>query len=831
MSSLFGIGANGAASFYNGVATQSLKFEEDVGSYLTFTPSSASSSTDRRKVTHSFWVKRGALSSQQALYSANKSGGGDYYLFAFINTDKLRLVLDVDDSNFAYDTSAVFRDTSAWYNIVCIIDTTQSTDTDRVKIYVNGVLQTISNVYGSNVSQNFETYVMDGNEDEVGRFAFTDGSYFDGYMSEVITTIGQDNTISQFGELKNGVWIPIVYSGSYGANGFRLQFDQVGVGTASTSTIGADTSGNNNHWTSANVVASDCAMPDSPENNFCTLNPLAKQSSSTLSEGNLKAYIASGGNSGRTPATFAVQRGKWYWEVRQSSSNRFGMGVFDTDNYVMTNEDGGVDAYEWVHITSDNSGAGMIGNNSSYTTGYGGTAADGQVIMVALDVDNGAIWFGKQGTWYNKGTSDNSATVKAQIEAGTTTNAAFTSVTGSLTPSFMRQTSNDTLTVNFGQDDTFHGGETAAGNTDGNGIGVFQYAPPSGFLALCTSNLPEPTIGPNSVTQADDHFNTVLWTGNATDRDITDVGFQPDWVWTKSRNVANSHYIFDSTRGVLKDLEADNNEAESTTADSLEAFISNGFSLGTDNNVNATGGYTYVAWNWKANGGTTSSNTDGSITSTVQANTTAGFSIVTWTGDGSSGTVGHGLTSAPEFWITKDRASADNWLTFFTIVDGSLDAINLNLTGASSAGSVSLPTSSVFTNDGYTGGQNLISYLFHSVEGYSKMGSYTGNGSTDGTFVFTGFRPQWLIMKQTNASGNWYIWDNTRELVNPVGIYLLANGSNADGSSEASSYFDFLSNGFKLRANNSDFGEGNTSGNSYIYMAFAEAPFKFANAV
>ena len=235
-------------SFYNGVATQSLRFDDGSNPVLAFTPSSASSATDRRKVTHSFWVKRGTLGAYQSLYSGNRVSGGDYYNVGFTDGDAIRVILDVDSGGYGYTTSSLFRDTTNWYNIVCIIDTTQSTDTNRVKIYANGVLQTTTTTYsGGHVAQNFSTYVMDGNEDEIGRFAFNDTSNFDGYMSEVVLTIGQDNTIDQFGELKNGVWISKKYTGSYGANGVRLQFNQTGVGTASTSTIGADTSGNNNH--------------------------------------------------------------------------------------------------------------------------------------------------------------------------------------------------------------------------------------------------------------------------------------------------------------------------------------------------------------------------------------------------------------------------------------------------------------------------------------------------------------------------------------------------------------------------------------------------------
>ena len=647
----------------------------------------------------------------------------------------------------------------------------------------------------------------------------------------------------------------------FGTGGFRLDFnasdlnttgssrtDPYGSGTDQPNNTIADASGSGNHLTKSTNVASTDFVKDNPENNFCVLNTVGKQSASALSEGNLKTVITSGTNSGRTPGTFAVNSGKWYWEVRQSSSNRFGMGVFDTENYIMANEDGGVDAYEWVLVTNDNSGAAQLVNNSNYTNGYGGTVADGHVVMVALDCDNDAIWFGKQGSWFNTDGSSNSATVKGQIEAGTTTNAAFTSVTGRLTPSFIRQTSNNTINVNFGQDDTFAGNETTAGNTDSKGKGEFQYEPPSGFLALCSDNLPDLTISPAQSTQATDHFNTILYTGDGNDdREVTGVGFQPDWVWIKNRsNAGNDHILTDSSRGGDLPLNSNGAYSESTQTNKLESFASDGFVLGQSvhSSVNANSN-TYVAWNWKANGGTTTTNDAsstgvGTIDSVYQANTTAGFSIVLYTGTGSEGTVAHGLSSAPEVLFIKNRTDARSWV-FGHVSGGFTGQYTLNTNGAFSTNAGSFndtaPTSTVVnvntdqtTNES---GDSMLMYCFHSVEGYSKFGSFVGNNLLDGPFIYTGFRPAWILAKRSDSTSDWFLLDNKRSPENVVGGggvgQLAANQNYAESSLSTYAIVDFLSNGFKMRSD-MNYGYWNASGGTYIYMAFAEQPFKFSNA-
>jgi hypothetical protein len=362
--------------------------------------------------------------------------------------------------------------------------------------------------------------------------------------------------------------------------------------------------------------------------------------------------------------------------------------------------------------------------------------------------------------------------------------------------------------------------------------GDFDYTVPSNHNALCTQNLAtelSPTIDDGS-----QYFNTVFWTGDGSNpRSLTGVGFQPDWLWTKARNAAFGHNVYDSSRGddgtAYYRLETQDTASEiaQPPAGHVTSLDSDGFSVtngsSSDNIVNNTG-TTYVAWNWLVNGGSTSSNTDGSITSTVQANTTAGFSIVTFTGDGNTSTVGHGLGTTPKFYIIKNRSNTGNWWTYTTAVDGSLDFFNLADTNTKSDSGLSSPTTSVFSvNSGVAPNtDNMVAYCFAEIEGYSKFGKYTGNGSSDGTFVYTGFRPAWVILKRTDTTNNWLMYDNKRDPDNLVGGILFPNLSNAESIETTNNILDFTSNGFKLRSSSV---ATNASGGTYIYMAFAENPF------
>ncbi len=339
-----------------------------------------------------------------------------------------------------------------------------------------------------------------------------------------------------------------------------------------------------------------------------------------------------------------------------------------------------------------------------------------------------------------------------------------------------------------------------------------------------------------TIDNGEEHFNTILYTGDGSaDNDITGVGFAPDWVWAKNRGAADANWILDSTRGATKGLYTNGTAAENTQ-NHLISFDSDGFSVGNQANGLNTSSNNYVAWNWKANGGTTSSNSNGSITSTVQANTTAGFSIVTYTGTGSNATVGHGLGAVPAWVFIKNRdSSSAGWYSNHQGLSSGGKVIFLNVTNAettdSSVFNSTDPTSTVFsvgTNTGTNGSSNdLIAYCFSEVKGYSKFGSYIGNGnSSDGPYIYTGFRPAWIMIKRTDGVGAWQMHDRTRETINDgTSPALKADNSGAEFTKNV----DFLSNGIKIYDTSSDI--NGASGNEHIYMAFAEHPFVSSKGV
>jgi hypothetical protein len=335
------------------------------------------------------------------------------------------------------------------------------------------------------------------------------------------------------------------------------------------------------------------------------------------------------------------------------------------------------------------------------------------------------------------------------------------------------------------------------------------------------------------IDKSDDYFNTKLYSGTGSSQAVTGVGFQPDWLWIKNRGTADENVVHDSVRGVGKRLITDGTQAEATTTNQVSSFDSDGFTVpGGSNNTGASSN-NYVAWNWLASN-TTASNTDGSITSTVSANTTSGFSIVSYTGTDSVNTIGHGLGSKPKMIIVKDRDAANDWFVYAEAIgysmsnpDPETDYLKLNSTNArvddSTLWNDTAPTSSLFTigtnGNINTTGNDYIAYCFADVKGFSKFGSYTGNGNADGTFVYTGFKPAWVMRKvASGGTGGWAIYDNKREPENVMDKELFANSNSAEGSF---TQMDFLSNGFKFRTSNS---AGNGSGYTYIYMAFAEEP-------
>ena len=794
-----------STGFYNGVATQSLRFDDGSSDHLTFTPSSASSAEDRRKITHSVWIKRGNIGTYQSIYSTTQNGGGDYYLWRFANDDTMTIYLNVSDSDFAYDSAEVYRDTSNWYHFVLIIDTTQSTDTNRVKLYKNGEQQTLNIKFSNHVSQNFSNYVMDGTEDAIGEFNYNSTTYFDGYMCDFITTIGQDNSISDFGETKNDVWIAKNYSGSYGANGFRLQFDQTGTGTASASTIGADVSGNTNHWTSNNLASGDSNFPDSPENNLAVWNRLIYRRSNNFvavfSEGNTKVNGTSS-QVAHTSSTLA-STGKHYAEfyINNSSKSVTSCGV------VRTLWDGGLgQSYAGNYGGSYYSTNGTRAYNA---TSDSQTAPGSDRVGIEVDFANNEVEYftvASDGTRTSRGG-------KLNGDDGIEFNGegVFTATTHDVSTSYIEA---------YFSESSWHG------------------TPNSGYEELSASKLPETTLSPDKDEQATDYFDIQLWTGTGSGQSFSNFSFQPDWLWFKQRNGTSDHAMFDSTRGVNAGFTSHSTSGENTNASSsqdLVSFDNDGFTTGTPSQYGSLGssGNTIVTWAWRLNGGTTSSDTNGNRTTTVQTNANAGISIATYNNPSQGNhTFGHGLGSKPEAFIWRARNTIMNWIWWdsHNFTDADRDGKYFNSTIGFTSGSnwvTDVTDSIIEITDGQVSSGNDIDYWcisFKSVEGFSRIGNYTGNGRTDGPFVYTGFRPAWVMFKRIDANNSWVILDNTRSPSNAVNDILFANLSDAEIAFDRA---DFLSNGFKLR----DSGSGvNNSGGTFVYMAFAEQPFKFSNA-
>lgn len=551
-------------------------------------------------------------------------------------------------------------------------------------------------------------------------------------------------------------------------------------------------------------IATWRAVPDTTANNFATMNAVNQASGVTLSDGNLTISTSSV-NVG-VPGTVGISTGKWYFESRILNSNgvpSIGIVPPTWDRGYVGSSGGGV-AY---HIN------GIIYSNGSQVQTSLVTCATNDIIGVAMNLDSSSLIFYKNNN-----------------QIGNT----ITGLTGTYLPGIAGQTSSSIL-MNFGQNPTFSGNTTAGTFTDSNGKGLFKYQPPSGFLALCEDNLPTPAIA-----NPGRHFRTVLYTGDGNSgRSITGIGFTPDLVWIKGRNNATyDQKVWDSVRGPLIQLEPSSTQQEILVSNSVVSFNSDGFSIGSYGAVNLNAS-PQVAWCWKAGAGTTSTNTNGSITSVVSVNQDAGFSIVSWTGNGVEGaTIGHGLNKAPKFIIQKNRdggsAAWRIWHTylgdtyglgggsiFLTFDTGSATYDSQRITGSTST---TFRTTGISTPYSNGSGIKYITYCWAEIEGYSKFGSYNGNGSTDGPFVYCGFKPAWVMIKSSSSTENWNIFDNVRKSVNDGDQRMLsANTSDIEGTGWP---IDFLSNGFKNRYA----GATNNSGVTYIFAAYAESPFQTANA-
>jgi hypothetical protein len=549
---------------------------------------------------------------------------------------------------------------------------------------------------------------------------------------------------------------------------------------------------------------------DTCKNNFATLNPLdTTQLSAT--NGNLSIDQSSGGWHSLLGTHYA-RSGKWYTEMRIDRLGWIFFGVEQTWLQTSTKHIGGQSGSKGAGLVYNTGNRGDITYNAANNAYTGGdaTASTGDIISIALDLDSNNVKFYKNNVLqYN---------LNDILESGA-------DYTFGVSPY-----NSVAATVNFGQNPSFSGQVTAGTNADHSGKGLFKYAPPAGFLALCEDNLPTPAIA-----DPGKYFKSVLWSGDSNSgRSITGVGFQPDLVWLKSRTNNASNRLSDAVRGVNKQLMSNSTEAEVTFTTMLTSFDSDGFTLGDNVGINGSG-YTNVAWCWKA-GGAAVSNTDGSITSQVSVNQDAGFSIVSYDGAGSNSNTGHGLSKTPDFILWKAREDTYNWDIYHSSLgyQSSLiftNAATRNVLHAAPT-STTIPVTHTYTG-GSASGKGMIAYCWTEIEGFSRFGSYIGNQNADGPFVYCGFKPAFVLIKDTTLNpSSWILLDSSRDSVNPCTHKLFPNYSGEEnvsspaGATSSTNHVDLLSNGFKLRSSNS----WSNYSDTYIFAAFAESPFQTANA-
>jgi len=750
------------------------------------------SAGNRKTYTISLWFKLGKTPSADgaAFWSTSPSNDSGYggnpspynmQFFQFVSG-----ALEIQDYNvsgnhyvFRKRTNRTFKDSSKFYHLLMAVDTTQSTAADRVKLYIDGEQITsfndINSSYGypdedEDTSANQNTYY------DVINIGYD--THWDGYIAEFNFVDGSALTPSTFGltDTSTGRWIPKTLTGiTYGTNGYRLTF-----ANSAGQTIGDDTSGNTNDFTVTNLAASDIST-DSPTQNHMTFDPL-RSSDWTFTEGNLQCAGTPSSGAGRHSLSNMImpKSGKYYFEmtvdVNNDSPRYFGLAKADAS---VTEGTAANVLPRVLVIRNGGTSDGHFISDGSTASANGFATTNGTVINFALDADNEKLYVGKDGSYYDfEGGSGNPTNG---------TGATFSNIYKSI----------DWRAINMSFS-TGSGG-TSHKVTWNFGGKTFAHTAPTDFVALQQDNLPE--------------------TGKGV----------PDFVWIKNRTEAYTNMLFNSSRGVNKRLRSDTTSSELTYRNMLNKFLKGGCQVGEEDSVNK-GTNSFVSWNWVANGGTTSANTDGSgatLASTIQANQTAGFSIVEYTGNATAGAkVAHGLSAAPKWLLVKRLDDTGNWYYYHASAGATKYQGGTNAAFASSSATWNntAPTSSVFSlgsGDTNTNSANFIAFCWNEVRGYSKFGSYLGNANADGPFVYTGFKPAYVLFKADNTAYH-HIADKTRQPFNPNFKVLYASLANAEANN-SSADLDFLSNGFKIRQGNNL--NLNYSDVTTYYMAFAEHPF------
>ena len=822
--------SGGATGFYTHQIVNSLRFNKADSSFLTMTPSAGG---DQKTWAISFWAKRcglglGSWGNEACMAWDDGASGGAYSnIISWHRTgDKLNMGTGY---SYTLHTTQSYRDTSAWYHIVILADTTQAVAANRWKMYTNGVqIESFDDETLPPQDYDFpnvaKSAVYIG---KAGGSAYSAGSA-NLYLAEMAFVEGTAYAIGDFGETKNGVWIPKDVSGlTFGDEGWYLKFE-------SSSDLGNDSSGNNNDFTLTNIAADNQTL-DSPtfgsegSANFAAWSPLIK-GANNLSEGNVR-FDGTGDSKGAITSWAIPTATKYYVEalIKIQTNYNFTFGIANPQfNPDANDEDDATmngmlfraqSAGDWNTCSLTN------GSRGSFSSDVGQTAT--RVLGMTVNrVDNEIKMY-----------LDNSLLYTISISA-TEVYHIVTSHAGGA------QAANHN-NINAGQDSTGAGDFSANTATDENGFGNFQHAPPSGFLAFCSANLP--TADAVDPAETDDDFTQELffmsqYAGNLSGRTITTEN-QPDLMFIRSYNGAQNWYVLDSTRVITdnKYVLTNDDAAEATLPQSNITSVgatSVGISSGTW--LNSTGS-NYQMWMWRANAGTTASNSNGSITSTVQVDPSSGFSIVSYTGADSTwdnmSTVGHGLSSAPDCILLKPLTHIP-WEVFFSDLGGTGggstaagNSLVLNSTAAlytnqtyRTWGDV-MPTSTVFTvngNNANAASVAMIAYCFANTEGYIKSGSYEGNGDADGTFVYCGFRPAFIMTKSLDSTSDWQMFDDKRLGYNDDNNEMQLNETDAEVTTDM---IDILSNGFKFKiATDPNVAE------TYVYLAVAYNPFQYATA-
>tara|TARA_Y100001963_G_C6773445_1_gene446102 strand:+ start:101 stop:2566 length:2466 start_codon:yes stop_codon:yes gene_type:complete len=783
---------------------RSLRLNQDDTAHLTRT---FDEEGDRKTFTLSGWYKFTQTDNspgQHWIWMVGADGNNKFQLCRE-GVTQLNFECNHSSSQVArFYTAALLRDPAAWYHLVLSIDTTQSTDTERMKFYINGTEATLG---GQGVSTQYPTQDLDflWGENSVTHYmgkrsySLNSNDPSDYYMADSYYIDGLALGPGSFGQTDavTGQWIAKKYSGSYGNAGYRLDFSDNSNTTAAT--LGKDSSGNSNNWTPNNFSVTagktNDSLEDTPTNNFCTLNPLQTGLNLSPSDGNLKFdWITDGNLHEIAAATFGVKSGVWYWEMQLESgymSDSVGCGIIRDDADIINTGSGPVASpTSFAAFGYRNDGNKLSESGGAEAYGATWTSTD-DVIGVLMDFSGatGTLTFYKNGSTQGSAFTD---ITLSQTQYWLPWIGGYGSVAGNESKMF----------VNFGQR-------------------AFAQTIPTGAKSLCTSNLDKSTI-----LKGIDYFNTALYAGNGSTNSVTGLSFQPDITWVKDRDdgTPDNWICVDSERGISEMIKINEAETEYEVSGDFTSFNSDGFSFGDYNNINQSG-VNYASWSWKKSA-------------------TAGTDIVTYTGDDSaSRTISHSLGAKPDLIWVKSRSDTTNWMTYVREKGaGGYVVLNTNSSWIGGSGydvpfANTDPTSSVFSvgdGGGNWGtnetGETYFAYLFASIPGFSKTGMYTavsGSGSTpnnNGAFVYTGFQPAFLLVKRLDGNGDWTLKDSVRSPYNSRLEMLFPNTQGTELNSEA---IDFVSNGFKCRSASGYFDY--PDGANFLYLAFAEHPFKNSN--